>query len=163
MGPLIPLFWTSGDISSGFQSQSGFCLYFTGLQLLSANILMKKHIKLLLSFSKMHRFKLGCFDFSLFPNSKSLALSFDQKHEKHNDLDKSSKMIHIKCSENLHNQNKNKRNDISEKLDPDWAVDFEKEINPTKSNCKLFHWTTTMSANVHWSKIDLCDLHSPAF
>ena len=23
MGPLIPLFWTSGDISSGFQSQSG--------------------------------------------------------------------------------------------------------------------------------------------
>ena len=26
MGPLIPLFWTSGDISSGFQSQSGFCL-----------------------------------------------------------------------------------------------------------------------------------------
>ena len=22
-GPLIPLFWTSGDISSGFQSQSG--------------------------------------------------------------------------------------------------------------------------------------------
>ena len=26
VGPLIPLFWTSGDISSGFQSQSGFCL-----------------------------------------------------------------------------------------------------------------------------------------
>ena len=26
MGPLIPLFWTSGDVSSGFQSQSGFCL-----------------------------------------------------------------------------------------------------------------------------------------
>ena len=25
-GPLIPLFWTSGDVSSGFQSQSGFCL-----------------------------------------------------------------------------------------------------------------------------------------
>ena len=23
MGPLIPLFWTSGDVSSGFQSQSG--------------------------------------------------------------------------------------------------------------------------------------------
>ena len=23
MGPLIPLFWTSGDISSMFQSQSG--------------------------------------------------------------------------------------------------------------------------------------------
>ena len=26
VGPLIPLFWTSGDIYSGFQSQSGFCL-----------------------------------------------------------------------------------------------------------------------------------------
>ena len=26
MGPLTPLFWTSGDVSSGFQSQSGFCL-----------------------------------------------------------------------------------------------------------------------------------------
>ena len=24
--PLVPLFWSSGDISSGFQSQSGFCL-----------------------------------------------------------------------------------------------------------------------------------------
>ena len=24
-GPLVPLFWISGDISSGFQSQSGFC------------------------------------------------------------------------------------------------------------------------------------------
>ena len=23
MGPLIPLFWTSGDVSSGFESQSG--------------------------------------------------------------------------------------------------------------------------------------------
>ena len=23
VGPLIPLFWTSGDVSSGFQSQSG--------------------------------------------------------------------------------------------------------------------------------------------
>ena len=23
MGPLIPLFWISGDVSSGFQSQSG--------------------------------------------------------------------------------------------------------------------------------------------
>ena len=23
MGPLIPLFWTSGDVSSGFQNQSG--------------------------------------------------------------------------------------------------------------------------------------------
>ena len=29
VGPLIPLFWTSGDISSGFQSQSGFCLICT--------------------------------------------------------------------------------------------------------------------------------------
>ena len=26
VGPLILLFWTSGDASSGFQSQSGFCL-----------------------------------------------------------------------------------------------------------------------------------------
>ena len=26
LGPLIPLFQTSGDVSSGFQSQSGFCL-----------------------------------------------------------------------------------------------------------------------------------------
>ena len=26
---LIPLFWTSGDIFSGFQSQSGFCLICT--------------------------------------------------------------------------------------------------------------------------------------
>ena len=25
-GPLVPLFWISGDVSSGFQSQSGFCL-----------------------------------------------------------------------------------------------------------------------------------------
>ena len=25
-GPLVPLFWISGDIFSGFQSQSGFCL-----------------------------------------------------------------------------------------------------------------------------------------
>ena len=29
VGPLIPLFWTSGDVSSGFQSQSGFCLIHT--------------------------------------------------------------------------------------------------------------------------------------
>ena len=29
VGPLIPLFWTSGDVSSGFQSQSGFCLIWT--------------------------------------------------------------------------------------------------------------------------------------
>ena len=26
LGPLIPMFWISGDVSSGFQSQSGFCL-----------------------------------------------------------------------------------------------------------------------------------------
>ena len=26
-GPLIPLFWTSGDVSSGFQSQSGSALF----------------------------------------------------------------------------------------------------------------------------------------
>ena len=25
-GPLVPLLWISGDVSSGFQSQSGFCL-----------------------------------------------------------------------------------------------------------------------------------------
>ena len=25
-GLLVPLFWISGDVSSGFQSQSGFCL-----------------------------------------------------------------------------------------------------------------------------------------
>ena len=25
-GPLVPLFWISGDVSSGYQSQSGFCL-----------------------------------------------------------------------------------------------------------------------------------------
>ena len=32
VGPLAPLFWISSDISSGFQSQSGFCLirYFCG-------------------------------------------------------------------------------------------------------------------------------------
>ena len=31
-GPLVPLFWISGDVSSGFQSQSGFFLihYFCG-------------------------------------------------------------------------------------------------------------------------------------
>ena len=31
-GPLVPLFWISGDVSSGFQSQSRFCLirYFCG-------------------------------------------------------------------------------------------------------------------------------------
>ena len=26
LGPLVALFWISGDVSSGFQSQSGFCL-----------------------------------------------------------------------------------------------------------------------------------------
>ena len=26
LGALVPLFWISGDILSGFQSQSGFCL-----------------------------------------------------------------------------------------------------------------------------------------
>ena len=26
LGPLAPLFWISGDVFSGFQSQSGFCL-----------------------------------------------------------------------------------------------------------------------------------------
>ena len=32
LGPLVPLFWIYGDVSSGFQSQSGFCLirYFCG-------------------------------------------------------------------------------------------------------------------------------------
>ena len=32
LGPLVPLFWISGDVSAGFQSQSGFCLirYFCG-------------------------------------------------------------------------------------------------------------------------------------
>ena len=32
LGPLVPLFWISGDVSSGFQSQSGFCRirYFCG-------------------------------------------------------------------------------------------------------------------------------------
>ena len=32
LGPLVPLFWISGDVSSGFQSQSGYCLirYFCG-------------------------------------------------------------------------------------------------------------------------------------
>ena len=29
MGQLMPLFWTSGDVSFGFQSQSGFCLIHT--------------------------------------------------------------------------------------------------------------------------------------
>ena len=26
LGQLVPLFWISGDVSSGVQSQSGFCL-----------------------------------------------------------------------------------------------------------------------------------------
>ena len=29
MGPLVPLFWISGEVLSGFQSQSGFCLIYT--------------------------------------------------------------------------------------------------------------------------------------
>ena len=29
LGPLVPLFWISGDVSFGFQSQSGFCLIHT--------------------------------------------------------------------------------------------------------------------------------------
>ena len=34
LGPLVPLFWISGAVSSGFQSQSGFCLirYFCGVK-----------------------------------------------------------------------------------------------------------------------------------
>ena len=27
LGPLVPLFWISGDVSSGFQSQSGFAIF----------------------------------------------------------------------------------------------------------------------------------------
>ena len=30
LGPLLCLFWISGDVSSGFQSQSGFCLIHGG-------------------------------------------------------------------------------------------------------------------------------------
>ena len=26
LGPLVPLFWISGDVFAGFQRQSGFCL-----------------------------------------------------------------------------------------------------------------------------------------
>ena len=33
--PLIPLFWISGDVSSGFQSQSGFCL----IRIAEANVM----------------------------------------------------------------------------------------------------------------------------
>ena len=29
VGPLAPLFWISGDVSSGIQSQSGLCLIHT--------------------------------------------------------------------------------------------------------------------------------------
>ena len=35
LGPLVPLFWISGDASSGFQSQSGFCLIY----IVEANIM----------------------------------------------------------------------------------------------------------------------------
>ena len=35
LGPLVPLFWISGDISSGFQSQSGFCL----IRIAEANVM----------------------------------------------------------------------------------------------------------------------------
>ena len=41
MGPLILLFWTSGDFSSGFQSQSGqpyLCLMETPADLLVASM-----------------------------------------------------------------------------------------------------------------------------
>ena len=34
-GPLIPLFWISGDFSSGFQNQSGFCL----IRIAEANVM----------------------------------------------------------------------------------------------------------------------------
>ena len=37
LGPLVPLFWISGDISSGFQSQSGFCL----ISFAEANVMLK--------------------------------------------------------------------------------------------------------------------------
>ena len=39
VGPLIPLFWTSGDVSSGFQSQSGFCLICTWWRCMCCTIL----------------------------------------------------------------------------------------------------------------------------
>ena len=35
LGPLVPLFWISGDVSSGFQSQSGFCL----IRIVEANVM----------------------------------------------------------------------------------------------------------------------------
>ena len=35
LGPLVPLFWISGDVSSGFQSQSGFCL----IRIAEANVM----------------------------------------------------------------------------------------------------------------------------
>ena len=34
-GALVPLFWISGDVSSGFQSQSGFCL----IRIVEANVM----------------------------------------------------------------------------------------------------------------------------
>ena len=35
LGSLVPLFWISGDVSSGFQSQSGFCL----IRIAEANVM----------------------------------------------------------------------------------------------------------------------------
>ena len=35
LGPLVPLFWISGNVSSGFQSQSGFCL----IRIAEANVM----------------------------------------------------------------------------------------------------------------------------
>ena len=35
LGPLVPLFWISGDVSSGFRSQSGFCL----IRIAEANVM----------------------------------------------------------------------------------------------------------------------------
>ena len=37
LGPLVPLFWISGDVSSGFQRQSGFCL----IRIAEANVMYK--------------------------------------------------------------------------------------------------------------------------
>ena len=37
LGQLIPLFWTSGDVTSGFQSQSGH-LWFNTLQVHLASV-----------------------------------------------------------------------------------------------------------------------------
>ena len=35
LGPLVPLFWISGDVSSGVPSQSGFCL----IRIVEANVM----------------------------------------------------------------------------------------------------------------------------